>query len=71
MTTPTLHNPLVLPNDLPVPQDDGGARHLNGLKLPALALTATDGSQVDLSKLAGRTVVYIYPRTGVPGRAPA
>ena len=70
MTTPTLHNPLVLPNDLPVPQDDGGARHLNGLKLPALALTATDGSQVDLSRLAGRTVVYIYPRTGVPGRAP-
>ena len=41
-----------------------------GLKLPALALAATDGSQVDLSRLAGRTVVYIYPRTGVPGQAP-
>ena len=25
---------------------------------------------VDLSKLAGRTVVYIYPRTGVPGQPP-
>ena len=62
------HDPTVLPNDLPAPQDDGGARHLAGLKLPALALTATDGLQVDLSKLAGRTVVYIYPRTGVPGQ---
>jgi peroxiredoxin len=62
------HDPTVLPTELPVPQDDGGARHLTGLKLPALALDATDGSHVDLSKLAGRTVVYIYPRTGVPGQ---
>ena len=62
------HDPTVLPTDLPVPQDDGGARHLTGFKLPALALNATDGSQVDLSKLPGRTVVYIYPRTGVPGQ---
>jgi peroxiredoxin len=68
MTTP--HNPNVLPADIPAPQDDGGARHLTGLKLPSVALAATDGSQVDLSKLAGRTVVYIYPRTGVPGQAP-
>lgn len=67
---PTAHNPNVLPADIPAPQDDGGARHLSGLKLPPVALTATDGSQVDLSKLGGRTVVYIYPRTGVPGQAP-
>jgi peroxiredoxin len=62
------HDPNVLPAELPVPQDDGGARHLSGLRLPAVALTATDGSQVDFSKLTGRTVVYIYPRTGVPGQ---
>jgi peroxiredoxin len=71
MTTPqnpAPHNPNILPPDLPVPQDDGAAHHLTGLRLPALALTATDGTQVDLSKLAGRTVVYIYPRTGVPGQ---
>jgi peroxiredoxin len=60
----------VLPTDLPVPQDDGAARHLAGLKLPALKLPATDGSEVDLSALAGRTVVYVYPRTGEPGKAP-
>jgi peroxiredoxin len=67
MTTP--HDPTVLPAGIPAPQDDGEARHLAGLKIPAVALTATDGSQVDLSTLKGRTVVYIYPRTGVPGQA--
>ena len=64
----TLHDPTVLPADIPAPQDDGGARHLTGMRLPSLPLAATDGAQVDLSKLAGRTVVYIYPRTGVPGQ---
>jgi peroxiredoxin len=61
-------NLLELPKNLPVPQDDGGARHLEGMKLPDLALPATEGSQVNLSKLQGRTVVYAYPRTGVPGK---
>src|SRR5437764_13293774 len=65
---PTPHDPNVLPAELPVPQDDGGARHLTGLRLPTVALTATDGSQVDLSTLAGRSVVSIYPRTSVPGQ---
>ena len=64
------HDPTVLPTDIPVPQDDGGARHLAGLRLPSVPLAATEGSQVDLSKLKGRTVVYIYPRTGVPGQSP-
>jgi peroxiredoxin len=68
MATP--HNPLVLPTDLPAPQDDGAARHLAGRKLPDLALPATDGSTVNLAKLGGRTVVYIYPRTGEPGKPP-
>ena len=62
----TLHDPTVLPADIPAPQDDGAARHLTRTRLPSLPLAATDGAQVDLSKLAGRTVVYIYPRTGVP-----
>jgi peroxiredoxin len=64
------HDPTVLPTDIPAPQDDGGARHLAGLRLPSVPLAATDGSQVDLSRLKGRTVVYIYPRTGVPGQSP-
>lgn len=63
-----LHDPQQLPDDLPVPQDDGGARHLPGMALPAIALAATDGAEVDLSQLKGRTVVYAYPRTGQPGQ---
>jgi len=61
------HNPLNLPKDIPAPQDDGAARHLPGRRLPDVALAATNGIQVNLAKLPGRTVVYIYPRTGVPG----
>jgi peroxiredoxin len=61
-------NLLELPGDLPVPVDDGAARHLTGARLPDLALPATDGSQVNLMRLEGRTVVYVYPRTGEPGK---
>jgi peroxiredoxin len=61
------HDPTILPSGLPVPHDDGAARHLAGLKLPSIKLIGTDGTEVDLAKL-GRTVLYIYPRTGVPGQ---
>jgi peroxiredoxin len=64
---PGTHNPNVLPANIPVPQDDGAAKHLAGMKVPDLALPTTSGSSINLSKLSGRTVVYIYPRTGVPG----
>ena len=63
-----MHNPLQLPDDLPAPVDDGGARHLPGTRLPDIALPATDGAEVNLAALRGRTVVYAYPRTGVPGQ---
>ena len=55
-----------LPKDLPVPQDDGACAHLAGMRLPPVALASTGGRSVDLSALKGRTVVYIYPRTGRP-----
>ena len=61
-------NPDVLPADLPVPTDDGGADHLTGMRLPDVALTATDGSTISLVRLPGRTVVYAFPRTGEPGQ---
>lgn len=61
-------DPNILPPDLPAPQDDGQARHLSGLRLPSVELPATDGKRIDLAKLPGRTVVYIYPRTGQPGQ---
>ena len=37
------------------------------MKVDDLALPATSGAAVNLARLAGRTVLYIYPRTGVPG----
>jgi peroxiredoxin len=64
-----LHDPTVLPDGLPVPQDDGAAAHLFGVRLPDIALPATDGSAVSLARLNGRSVVYVYPRTGRPGQA--
>ena len=66
---PGKHDPTVLPPNIPMPEDDGATRHLTGIKLPDLALPATSGGPVNLSKLKGRTVLYIYPRTGVPGQA--
>ena|SRR5919108_1818434 len=59
-----------LPDDLPVPADDGAADHLPGMALPAIALPATDGASVRLDRLPGRTVVFAYPRTGRPGEEP-
>jgi peroxiredoxin len=64
MTEP--RNLLELPADLPVPLDDGACDHLPGMRLPSMALPATDGSMVDLAMLPGRSVVYAYPRTGRP-----
>jgi peroxiredoxin len=60
-----------LPGDLPVPVDDGAADHLPGGAVPSLRLRCTHGGELDLAEATGRlTVVYIYPRTGVPGQPP-
>jgi len=67
--SPILHNPIELPDDLPAPVDDGATAHLAGLRVPDIALASTDGTDVNLARLRGRTVVYAYPRTGRPGQA--
>lgn len=59
-------NLLQLPGDLPVPEDDGAADHLRGLAMPDVVLPATSGGAVELAKFSRRTVIYAYPRTGVP-----
>jgi peroxiredoxin len=43
---------------------------LEGKALPALNLSATNGDIVNLSKLGGVTVIYIYPRTSPPNGRP-
>ena len=63
-----VQNFLDLPDNLPIPMDDGKCDHLPGLAVPSLPLVATNGDRVDLSSLSGRTVVYCYPKTGRPGQ---
>jgi len=56
-----------LPADLPVPKDDGACDHLPGLEVPPIELPSTHGGTVRLGAATTRwTVVYAYPRTGVP-----
>lgn len=50
-------------SSLPKPEDDGAANQLQGKKMPALALQATNGSPVALNELTGTSVIYIYPLT--------
>ena len=62
-------DPNVLPAGLPRPPADGACDHLEGLSLPRLSLPSTAGREVDLGALPrGRTVIYCYPMTGVPGQ---
>ena len=61
-------NPYVLPDDLPVPVDDGAADQLEGAEMPAISLPTTSGDALDLREAArGTLVLYVYPRTGRPG----
>jgi len=55
-------------SQIPAPTDDGAAAHLSGMTVPPVNLRATDDTVVTLSALKGRTVVFAYPRTGVPGQ---
>ncbi|MCF3102186.1 redoxin family protein [Streptomyces roseoverticillatus] len=56
-----------LPENLPVPEDDGAADHLPGLKVPRIELSSTTGEKVGIHALGtGRTIVYVYPLTGRP-----
>jgi peroxiredoxin len=55
-----------IPDDLPVPEDDGAADHLLNAVVPPIALRATTGETINVAELKGRTVLFAYPRTGRP-----
>ena len=58
-----------IPSDLPVPVDDGAARHLRGMQVPAITLVSTANRRINMAEQAReRTVIYCYPRTGKPGQ---
>lgn len=57
-----------LPPGLPTPVDDGATDHLVGVEVPELRLESSEGT-IDLDELGAElAVLYVYPRTGVPGR---
>jgi len=59
-----------LPDNLPVPVDDGACAHLLGTHIPSMPLIATTGEIVDLGALPGTVVVYFYPMIGRPDGPP-
>jgi peroxiredoxin len=61
----SVSDPYVLPEDLPVPEDDGAADHLPGAELPDIVLPSSQGAV----NVRDFDVLYVYPRTGRPGQA--
>ena len=59
-----MHDPYVLPEGLPVPVDDGAADHLTASAVPDLVLPSSRGAV----NLRDFEVLYVYPRSGRPGR---
>ena len=58
-----------LPPDLPIPIGDGACDHLLGMIVPLVPLLSTAGRSVMLKEEPGTSVVFCYPRTGIPGEA--
>jgi peroxiredoxin len=65
-TTMSTHDPYSLPDDLPVPVDDGACAHLEGTTMPDVTLRATNGNDERLRR-HGLVVFYVYPKSGRPG----
>lgn len=59
-----------LPDNLPIPVDDGACDHLCGASIPSTSLMATSGECINLSALTGAVVVYFYPMIGRPDSPP-
>ena len=59
-----------LPDDLPVPDDDGACNHLTNFTIPPISLPNQDGKLLRLNRLdTFRIVLYCYPMTGRPDRS--
>lgn len=59
----------ILPDGLPIPQDDGRAKHLTDLTFPTITLSATNGRLIKIAPSQQLVVIYVYPLTGRPGLA--
>src|SRR2546422_9524983 len=49
MSQPRDSDPYVFPGDLPVPVDDGACAHLEGTRIPRIALRSTKGRKVNVA----------------------
>lgn len=58
-----------IPEDLPIPLNDGACEHLENMLLPDVSLWSTDDQEINLSRLSGWNVIFCYPMTGRPGFA--
>jgi peroxiredoxin len=58
----------VLPEDLPVPVDDGACDHVEGRPVPSLTLDSSLGPMSLRELGVDLAVFYVYPRTGRPDR---
>ncbi len=57
-----------LPDNLPIPQDDGACTHLINTRIPSVSLPSTQHAKRNLSELQGWVVIFCYPMTGRPDR---
>ena len=49
---------------LPVPEDDGAADHLPGMRMPQLELPSNSGRRVLLDSLVAPAVIFVHPSIG-------
>lgn len=60
----------VLPDNLPVPVDDGTCAHLEGMRVPSVSLISSSGNKINIGSIEGLLVVYFYPLIGRPDSPP-
>jgi peroxiredoxin len=59
-----------LPDNLPVPMDDGACDHLLGLKIPSVTLKGVSNIDIDPGSTTGMVVIFFYPMIGRPDSPP-
>lgn len=58
-----------LPENLPIPEQDGACEHLLNMEIPLISLPTGNGNLLKLNRTdTFRLVVYCYPMTGHPER---
>jgi peroxiredoxin len=59
-----------LPENLPLPENDGACDHLLGMILPSIILSSTKGDSVDVCKSDTRfLVLFFFPMMAIPGKS--